>query len=140
MKTKLKICKTSARKASVLKMMICLFELNMKKTAIFLSFLILCFSSFGNIMFCKQCKNKGYYYSYETCSTCNGSGKVMSVLSSRHGGTSTRVGRCPNCSKLGSGCKTGYIKVKKRCSCSSCKDHKKKKRQADPRLKTFYKR
>ena len=116
----------------------------MKKAIICIMFLLLCISSFGSPMFCKQCKNKGYYYSYEMCTVCGGSGKVTYVLSGRHGGRSTRVGRCSNCSKLGSGCKTGYIKVKKRCSCSNsnCKYSKKKKskRQIDPRLKTFYRR
>lgn len=142
MKMKLKTCKTSAREASILKLMICLLTKNMRnKILICLSFLLLCISSFGSPMFCKQCKNKGYYYSYEMCPACKGSGKVTAILSGKHGGRSTRVGRCSNCSKLGSGCKTGYIRVKRRCSCcSSCKYSKKRKRQVDPKLKTFYRR
>ena len=109
-----------------------------------LTFLFLCISSYGShIYFCKKCKNKGYFYSYEMCPVCLGSGTVTSHLARKRGGVSTRTIRCSNCGKLGCGNKTGYIRVKKSCSCLNgkynCKN-KKKKRYIDPKLKTFFKR
>ena len=111
------------------------------KILICLSFLFLFIQSYGSPIFCKKCKNKGYYYSYEMCTVCFGSGKVTSHLARKRGGTTTRTVRCSNCGKLGCGDKIGYIRVKKSCNCcnSKCKI-KKKKRYIDPKLKTFYKR
>ena len=106
-----------------------------------LNFLFLCISIFGSpISFCKKCKNKGYFYTYEICSFCGGSGTVISRVAGQNG-PSTRTRRCSNCSKLGCGYKSGYIRVKKNCNCSNfnCKI-KKKKRYIDPKLKTFFKR
>lgn len=112
------------------------------KIIICLSFLFLCISIFGSpIYFCKKCRNKGYFYTYEICSSCGGSGTVKYYLTGQHS-QSTRTIRCSNCSKLGCGNKTGYIRVKKSCSCLNgkynCKN--KKKRYIDPKLKTFFKR
>ena len=106
-----------------------------------LTFLLLCIYSYGShIYFCKKCKNKGYFYTYEICPVCLGSGTVISRVAGQNG-PSTRTRRCSNCSKLGCGDKTGYIRVKKSCNCynSNCKI-KKKKRYIDPKLKTFFKR
>ena len=111
------------------------------KILISISFLFLCISIFGStISFCKKCKNKGYFYTYEICPVCFGSGKVISRVSGQHTQT-TRIKRCSNCSKIGCGDKSGYIRVKKSCNCynSNCKI-KKKKRYIDPKLKTFFKR
>lgn len=111
------------------------------KFIICLTFLFLCISIFGSpIYFCKKCKNKGYFYSYEICPVCLGSGNVISRVAGQHT-QSTRIKRCSNCSKLGCGYKSGYIRVKKSCNClnSKCKI-KKKKRYIDPKLKTFFKR
>ena len=114
------------------------------KNIICISFLFLCIYSYGSpIYFCKKCKNKGYFYTYEICSVCGGSGTVTSHLAGQHG-QSTRTRRCSNCSKIGCGEKIGYIRVKKSCSCSNsnCKNKKNKKfkREIDPKLKTFFKR
>ena len=106
-----------------------------------LTFLFLCIYSFGSpIYFCKKCRNKGYFYTYEICPVCLGSGTVISRVAGQNG-PSTRTRRCSNCSKLGCGYKSGYIRVKKSCNCynSNCKI-KKKKRYIDPKLKTFFKR
>ena len=105
------------------------------------TFLLLCISIFGSpIYFCKKCKNKGYFYTYEICPVCLGSGTVISRVAGQNG-PSTRTRRCSYCSKLGCGYKSGYIRVKKSCNCynSNCKI-KKKKRYIDPKLKTFFKR
>lgn len=108
-----------------------------------LTFLFLCISIFGSpIYFCKKCKNKGYFYTYEICPVCLGSGTVISRVAGQHTQT-TRIKRCSNCSKIGCGYKSGYIRVKKSCNCSNGKSNckiKKKKRYIDPKLKTFYKR
>ena len=74
------------------------------------------------------------------CPVCGGSGTVTSYLAGQNG-PSTRTRRCSNCSKLGCGYKSGYIRVKKSCNCynSNCKI-KKKKRYIDPKLKSFFKR
>ena len=113
------------------------------KILICISFLFLCIYSFGSpIYFCKKCKNKGYFYTYEICPVCGGSGKVISPLAGQHS-QSTSIRRCSNCSKIGCGNKIGYIRVKKNCSCSNGKSNyknKKKKRYIDPKLKTFFKR
>ena len=107
------------------------------------TFLFLCISIFGSpIYFCKKCKNKGYFYTYEICPVCLGSGTVISRVAGQNG-TSTRTRRCSNCSKLGCGYKSGYIRVKKSCSCSNGKSNcknKKNKRYIDPKLKSFFKR
>ena len=113
------------------------------KILICLTFLFLFISSYGSpIYFCKKCKNKGYFYTYEMCPVCLGSGTEISRVAGQNG-PSTRIKRCSNCSKLGCGYKSGYIRVKKSCNClngkSKCKI-KKKKRYIDPKLKTFYKR
>ena len=105
-----------------------------------MTFLFLFISSYGSpIYFCKKCKNKGYYYSYETCYACKGSGKVKIPYPSGY----YRIVRCSKCSKIGCGNKSGYIRTKKSCNClngkSKCKI-KKKKRYIDPKLKTFFKR
>lgn len=117
---------------------------NMKnKILICISFLFLYISIFGSPIFCKKCKNKGYFYTYEMCNVCGGTGKVTSFLHSKRGGVSKRVGRCSNCSKLGCGQKIGYIMVKKSCNCSNGKSSRKNKcnkRHIDEKLKTFYKR
>lgn len=112
------------------------------KILICISFLFLFISSYGSHIYCKKCRNKGYYYSYEICPVCFGSGKVTSHLAGKRGGTTTRTVRCSNCGKLGCGDKIGYIRVKKSCNCSNskCKIKKKKKRYINPKLKTFYKR
>ena len=112
----------------------------MKNILICLTFLFLCIYSYGSpIYFCKKCKNKGFFYTYEICSSCGGSGKIKIPYPSGY----YRIVRCSNCSKIGCGNKTGYIRVKKSCSClngkSKCKI-KKKKRYIDPKLKSFYKR
>ena len=75
------------------------------------------------------------------CPVCLGSGTITSHLAGKRGGVSTRTVRCSNCSKIGCGNKTGYIRVKKSCNCSNsnCKI-KKSKRYIDPKLKTFFKR
>ena len=106
-----------------------------------LIFLFLCISIFGSPIYCKKCRNKGYFYTYEICPVCLGSGTITSHLAGKRGGVSTRTVRCSNCSKIGCGDKSGYIRVKKSCNCSNsnCKI-KKKKRYIDPKLKTFYKR
>ena len=113
------------------------------KILLCLTFLFLFISSYGSsIYFCKKCKNKGYFYTYEICSFCGGSGTVTSYLTGQHS-QSTRTRRCSNCSKIGCGDKIGYIRVKKNCSCSNGKSNcknKKKKRYIDPKLKTFFKR
>ena len=110
------------------------------KFIICLSFLFLFISSYGSpIYFCKKCKNKGYYYSYEICNVCGGTGTVKYYLTGQHS-QSTRTIRCSNCSKIGCGNKTGYIRVKKICNCSNSKCKIKKKRYIDPKLKTFFKR
>lgn len=110
------------------------------KILICLTFLFLCISIFGSPIFCKKCKNKGFFYSYQMCPVCLGSGTVISRVAGQNG-PSTRIKRCSNCSKLGCGNKTGYIRVKKSCNCSNSKCKiKKKKRYIDPKLKTFYKR
>ena len=105
-----------------------------------LTFLFLCISIFGSPIYCKKCRNKGFFYTYEICSVCRGSGKVISPLAGQHS-QSTSIRRCSNCSKIGCGNKTGYIRVKKNCNCyiSKCKI-KKKKRYIDPKLKKFFKR
>ena len=111
------------------------------KILLCLTFLFLCISIFGSpIYFCKKCRNKGYFYTYEICPVCLGSGTVISRVAGQNG-TSTMTRRCSNCSKLGCGYKSGYIRVKKSCNCynSNCKI-KKKKRYIDPKLKTFFKR
>lgn len=125
-----------------------LFKYMKNKILFCLTFLFLCIYSYGSpIYFCKKCKNKGFFYTYEMCDVCEGSGKVQILSSSgRYGriGKYDRFGRCPNCSKIGCGIKSGYIRVKKSCSCSNskCKNKKNKKfkREIDPKLKTFYKR
>ena len=105
-----------------------------------LTFLFLCISIFGSPIFCKKCRNKGFFYTYEICPVCLGSGTVISRVAGQNG-PSTRIKRCSNCSKLGCGDKSGYIRVKKSCNCSNSKCKiKKKKRYIDPKLKTFYKR
>ena len=112
---------------------------------IIICLICLCFlnSIFGSpIYFCKKCKNKGYFYTYEICSVCGGSGTVISRVAGQHTQT-TRIKRCSNCSKIGCGYKSGYIRVKKSCNCSNGKSNckiKKKKRYIDPKLKTFFKR
>lgn len=109
------------------------------KILICLTFLILCISSYGSPIFCKNCKNKGFFYTYEKCNTCKGSGKVKIPYSGRY----DRIVRCPKCSKIGCGDKIGYIRVKKSCNCSNGKSNcknKKKKRYIDPKLKSFFKR
>ena len=105
-----------------------------------LTFLFLFISSYGSPIFCKKCRNKGYFYSYEMCPVCLGSGTVTSHLAGKRGGTTTRTVRCSNCGKLGCGYKTGYIRVKKNCNCcnSNCKN-KKNKRYINPKLKSFFK-
>lgn len=111
----------------------------MKNKILFcLTFLFLCISIFGSpIYFCKRCKNKGYYYYYEMCPVCFGSGKIKIPYPSGY----YRIVRCSNCSKIGCGYKSGYIRVKKSCNCSNSKCKiKKKKRYIDPKLKTFFKR
>ena len=112
------------------------------KNIICISFLFLCISIFGSPIYCKKCKNKGYFYTYEICSVCGGSGKVISNLAGQHS-QSTSIRRCSNCSRIGCGDKIGYITVKKFCNCNSnCKNKKNKKfkREIDPKLKTFFKR
>lgn len=116
----------------------------MKNKILFcLTFLFLCISSYGNNIYCKKCRNKGYFYTYEMCPVCGGSGKVISRVAGQHS-QSTRARRCSNCSKIGCGDKIGYIRVKKSCNCSNSKckikKTKKLKREIDPKLKTFYKR
>ena len=113
------------------------------KILICLTFLFLCISIFGSPIFCKKCKNRGYFYTYEMCPVCLGSGTVTSHLAGKRGGISTRTIRCSNCSRIGCGYKSGYIRVKKSCNCSNGKSNcknKKKKRYIDPKLKTFFKR
>ena len=109
---------------------------------IIICLICLCFlnSIFGSPIYCKKCRNKGYFYTYEICPVCLGSGTVISRVAGQNG-PSTRIKRCSNCSKIGCGDKSGYIRVKKSCNCSNsnCKI-KKKKRYIDPKLKTFYKR
>ena len=109
---------------------------------IIICLICLCFlnSIFGSPIFCKKCKNKGYFYTYKICNVCGGSGTVISRVAGQNG-PSTRTRRCSNCSKVGCGYKSGYIRVKKSCNCSNsnCKI-KKKKRYIDPKLKTFFKR
>ena len=113
------------------------------KILICISFLFLCISIFGSpIYFCKKCRNKGYFYTYEICYSCGGSGKVINHSAGQHS-QSTSIRRCSNCSKIGCGDKSGYIRVKKSCNCSNGKSkckNKKKKRYIDPKLKSFYKR
>ena len=110
------------------------------KFLICLIFLFLCISILGSPIFCKKCRNKGFFYTYEICPVCLGSGTVISRVAGQHT-QSTRTRKCPNCSKIGCGDKTGYIRVKKSCSCFNFKCKlKKKKRYIDPKLKTFYKR
>ena len=112
------------------------------KILLCLTFLLLCLSSYGSpIYFCKKCKNKGYFYTYEICPVCLGSGTVISRVAGQNG-PSTRTRRCSNCSKLGCGYKSGYIRVKKSCNCynSNYKNKKKKKRYIDPKLKSFFKK
>ena len=110
------------------------------KILICLTFLFLCIYSYGSPIYCKKCRNKGFFYTYEICSSCGGSGTVKYYLTGQHS-QSTRAIRCSNCSKLGCGNKTGYIRVKKSCNCSNSKCKiKKKKRYIDPKLKTFFKR
>ena len=106
-----------------------------------LTFIFLFIYSYGSpIYFCKKCKNKGYFYTYEMCPVCFGSGTEISRVAGQNG-PSTRIRRCPNCSKLGCGYKSGYIRVKKSCNCSNSKCKiKKKKRYIDPKLKSFFKR
>ena len=74
------------------------------------------------------------------CPVCFGSGKIKIPYPSGY----YRIVRCSNCSKIGCGDKSGYIRTKKNCSCSNgkskCKIKKKKKRYIDPKLKTFFKR
>ena len=110
------------------------------KFLICLSFLFLFISSYGSPIYCKKCRNKGFFYTYEKCSSCGGTGTVKYHLSGQHSqGTMKR--RCSNCSRIGCGDKTGYIRVKKSCNCSNSKCKiKKKKRYIDPKLKTFFKR
>ena len=113
------------------------------KILICISFLFLCISIFGSpIYFCKKCRNKGYFYTYEICPVCLGSGKVISPLAGQYS-QSTSIRRCSNCSKIGCGNKTGYIRVKKSCNCSNGKSNckiKKNKRYIDPKLKSFFKK
>ena len=109
------------------------------KILICLTFLFLCISIFGSPIYCKKCRNKGFYYTYEMCPVCFGSGTVISRVAGQNG-PSTRKRRCSNCSKIGCGYKSGYIRVKKSCNCSNSKCKIKKKRYIDPKLKTFYKR
>ena len=110
------------------------------KILICLTFLFLLISSYGNNIYCKKCKNKGYYYSYEICSSCGGTGTIKYYLTGQHSQSTIRR-RCSNCSKIGCGDKIGYIRVKKSCNCSNSKCKiKKKKRYIDPKLKTFFKR
>ena len=114
----------------------------MKNKFIFcLTFIFLFISIFGSpIYFCKKCKNKGFFYTYEICCVCGGSGNVISRVAGQHT-QSTRIRRCSNCSKIGCGYKSGYIRVKKSCNCSNSKCKiKKKKRYIDPKLKTFFKK
>ena len=74
------------------------------------------------------------------CNVCGGTGNVISRVAGQNG-PSTRTRRCSNCSRIGCGYKSGYIRVKKSCNCSNSKCKiKKKKRYIDPKLKTFYKR
>ena len=58
----------------------------MKNKILFcLTFLFLCIYSYGSpIYFYKKCKNKGFFYTYEICSECNGSGTVTHHLSGQH--------------------------------------------------------
>ena len=111
------------------------------KILICISFLFLCISIFGStISFCKKCKNKGYFYTYEICPVCLGSGTVISRVAGQTG-PSTRTRRCSYWSKLGCGYKSGYFRVKKSCNCyNSNSKIKKKKRYIDTKLKTFFKR
>ena len=109
------------------------------KILICLTFLFLCISIFGSPIYCKKCRNKGFYYTYEMCPVCFGSGTVISRVAGQNG-PSTRKRRCSNCSKIGCGYKSGYIRVKKSCNCSNSKCKIKKKRYIDPKLKTFFKR
>ena len=111
------------------------------KFLICLTFIFLCISIFGSPIFCKKCRNKGYFYTYEMCPVCFGTGTVTSHLAGKRGGTTTRTIRCSNCSRIGCGSKSGYIRKKKSCNCSNSKCKiKKKKRYIDPKLKTFFKR
>ena len=109
------------------------------KILICLSFLFFCISSYGSPIYCKKCRNKGFFYTYEICSVCLGSGTVISRVAGQNG-PSTRKRRCSNCSKIGCGDKSGYIRVKKNCNCSNSKYKFKKKRYIDPKLKKFFKR
>ena len=116
----------------------------MKNKILFcLTFIFLCIYSYGSPIYCQKCRNKGYFYTYEICPVCLGSGTVISRVAGQNG-PSTRTRSCSNCSKLGCGYKSGYIRVKKSCNCSNgkynCKNKKNKKRYIDPKLKTFFKR
>lgn len=98
------------------------------KTLLVTVMIALAASSFGASA-CQKCKDVGFWFEYETCGVCRGTGMV----SRRHDVETRGRLRCPKCRAIGN--KLGKVKVKRYCDCQIGKA--KKERDEKPRKMTL---
>lgn len=88
-------------------------------TLVLMSVMTLCLLAQETSKTCKKCSGHGFVYEYELCPSCQGRQKILCChfhASGCHG--SKCYSRCPTCTGLQAGLKSGY--VRKKVECDKC--------------------
>lgn len=76
-------------------------------TLVLMSIMTLCLLAQETSKTCKKCSGHGFVYEYELCPSCRGKQKIP-----------YRPSKCPTCTGLQAGLKSGY--VRKKVECDKC--------------------